>query len=250
VIDVENLVFDHPSGRALYGVGFVVRAGATLALTGPEGSGKSTLMRCIAALDAPTAGRISVAGLDTQDDPRGVHALVGYLPVAFGLYDALSARQCLTYAARARGVEAADLEAAVALAAERVGLGATLNRLAGELPPGGRRRLGLAQAIVHSPRVLLLDRAADGLEGLARLAFDDLIRTLAATGVTTVLSATSVSDLHDICTEVLELDAGRMVDDGVRRLPPRPPAASAAEAEVEPESEPRPDDDIPPTPPS
>src|SRR5689334_23518945 len=104
VITVENVVYDYPSQRALHGDSFAVEAGAVLALVGPNGAGKSTLMRCIAALDSPTEGAIRVAGLDTQGDPRGVHAAIGYLPDFFGLYDELSIRRSLTYAARSRGV--------------------------------------------------------------------------------------------------------------------------------------------------
>jgi ABC-2 type transport system ATP-binding protein len=240
MIDAETVVFDHPSGRALHGVGFVVRAGAVAALVGPVGAGKSTLLRCIAALDHPTSGRISVAGLDTQDDPRGVHALIGYLPDAFGLYQALSLRQCLAYAARARGVPEPEVEAAIARAAERVGLAGELDWLAGELPPPARVRLALGQAIVHSPRVLLLDQPLAGLQGFARDAMAGLVRRLAAGGVTALISAIELDELDDICTDVLRLEAGRLVDGGVLRLPPqppRPPPAEAPEAET-PEAEP------------
>ena len=168
MIDVEGLVFDYPSGRALHGVSFVVRPGAVMALVGPNGAGKSTLMRCIAALETPGAGRISVVGLDTQRDPRGVHAALGYLPDAFGLYDALSVRQCLLYAARSRGVDAADASAATELAASEVGLTERLDQRAGELSRGLRQRLAIAQAVVHRPRVLLLDEPAAGLDPAAR----------------------------------------------------------------------------------
>ncbi len=223
MIDAETVVFDHPSGRALHGVGFVVRAGAVVALTGPSGAGKSTLLRCIAALDHPTSGRISVAGLDTQDDPRGVHALVGYLPDAFGLYDALSVRQCLAYAARARGVPEAEVEPALARAAEQVGLLGELDWRAGELPPPARTRLALGQAVVHSPRVLLLDQPLAGLEGYARDAMAALMRRLALGGVTALISAHALSELDEICTDALTLADGRLVDGGVTRLPPKPP---------------------------
>ncbi|MGC1301603.1 MAG: ABC transporter ATP-binding protein [Caulobacteraceae bacterium] len=218
MIDAEALVFDYPTGRVLHGVGFVVRAGAVLALVGPEGAGKSTLLRCLAALDGPTRGHISVAGLDTQDDPRGVHGLVGYLPEAAGLYDALTVRQSLTYAARTRGVTAAGTEAAVAFTSARVGLAQALDELAGELAPGPRQRLALGQALVHRPRVLLLDAPMAALEASARAVLVSLIPPLAAVGTTVVISARFLSELGDICTEVLMLEAGRVVGGGVIRL--------------------------------
>src|SRR5579875_2113507 len=100
MIDVENVSYDYPSGRALDGISFVVRPGAVLALVGPNGAGKSTLLRCIAALEPPTEGSISVLGMDVRAEPRGVHAALGYLPDFYGLYDALTVRRSLIYAAR------------------------------------------------------------------------------------------------------------------------------------------------------
>lgn len=107
MIEVEGVVYDYPTARALHRVSFTVEAGTVLALVGPNGAGKSTLMRCIAALDTPTEGTIRVAGLDVEDDPRGVHRTIGYLPDFFGLYDELTVRRALIYAARSRGVAAA-----------------------------------------------------------------------------------------------------------------------------------------------
>ena len=218
MIDVEGLIFDYPSGRALHGVSFVVRPGAVMALVGPNGAGKSTLMRCIAALESPESGHISVVGLDTRRDPRGVHAALGYLPDAFGLYDALSVRQCLLYAARSRGVDPADAGAAIELAAAEVGLTDRLDQRAGELSRGLRQRLAIAQAVVHRPRVLLLDEPAAGLDPAARDALAALIRKFAAGGLTLMVSSHLLSELEDYCTEMLMLEDGRLRGDGVVRL--------------------------------
>ena len=218
MIDIEGLVFDYPSGRALHGLSFVVRPGAVMALVGSNGAGKSTLMRCIAALDTPHAGRISVVGLDTQRDPRGVHAALGYLPDAFGLYDTLSVRQCLLYAARSRGVDAVDAQPAMALAAAEVGLTDRLDQRAGELSRGLRQRLAIAQAVVHRPRVLLLDEPAAGLDPAARDALAALIRRFAAGGMTLMVSSHLLSELEDYSTEMLMLEGGRLRGDGVVRL--------------------------------
>jgi ABC-2 type transport system ATP-binding protein len=222
MIDAENLVFDYPSGRALHGIGFVVRAGAVLALVGPNGAGKSTLMRCIAALDTPTEGVVNVAGYDTRKNPREIHAALGYLSDMFGLYDALSVRQALTYAARSRGVPAAETEAAVLAAAARVGLSDRLESLAGELSRGLRQRLAIGQTIVHRPRVLLLDEPASGLDPDARKSLSDLILSLAADGMTIMVSSHILSELDDYCTEMLMLDEGRIVGGGVVAVDGKP----------------------------
>jgi ABC-2 type transport system ATP-binding protein len=218
MIDAENVVYDYPSGRALRGISFVVRAGAVLALVGPNGAGKSTLMRCIAALDVPTEGAITVQGIDTQDDPRAIHASLGYLPDIYGLYDRLSVRRCLIYAARSRGVSPADAPAAAEAAAARVGLSDRMESLAGHLSRGLRQRLGIAQSLVHRPRVLLLDEPASGLDPEARASLSELIRSLAGDGMTVVVSSHILSELKDYCSEMLMLRDGEVVGGGVVRL--------------------------------
>jgi ABC-2 type transport system ATP-binding protein len=196
-------------------VSFVVDKGSVLALVGPNGAGKSTLMRCIAALDRPTEGCIRVAGIDTQEDPRAVHAALGYLPDFFGLYDELSVRRSLVYAARSRGVPAADAEAAALKAAERVELSDRLERQAGELSRGLRQRLAIAQTIVHTPQVLLLDEPAAGLDPEARRSLSDLIRRLAGEGMTILVSSHILAELEDYCTEMLMIRDGRAAGGGV-----------------------------------
>jgi ABC-2 type transport system ATP-binding protein len=234
MIDAENLVFDYPSGRALHGVSFVVRAGAVLALVGPNGAGKSTLMRCLAALDAPTEGSVNVQGYDTRRNPREIHAALGYLSDMFGLYDALTVRQALTYAARSRGVSAAETEAAVLAAAARVGLSKRLENFAGELSRGLRQRLAIAQTIVHKPRVLLLDEPASGLDPDARKSLSDLILSLASDGMTIMVSSHILSELDDYCTEMLMLDEGRIVGGGVVAVDGKPIPMAEDEAETQP----------------
>ncbi|HTI66691.1 MAG TPA: ABC transporter ATP-binding protein [Caulobacteraceae bacterium] len=217
MISARDVIYDYPAARALNGVSFTVAKGAVLALVGPNGAGKSTLMRCIAALDRPTAGTISVAGLDTLAEPRGVHAALGYLPDFFGLYDELSVRRSLVYAARSRGVAEDAAEDAALKAAARVELSDRLERRAGELSRGLRQRLAIAQTIVHTPSVLLLDEPAAGLDPDARRSLSDLIRKLAGEGMTVLVSSHILAELEDYCTEMLMLRDGRAVGGGVVR---------------------------------
>lgn len=215
MIEVRDLVYDYPAHRALNRVSFDVRPGAVLALVGPNGAGKSTLMRCVAALDNPTEGRIAVAGLDTQADPRAVHALLGYLPDFFGLYDDLSVERALTYAARSRGVARDKAAGAVAMAASRVGLTDRLQARAGELSRGLKQRLAIGQTIVHSPKVLLLDEPAAGLDPEARHSLSNLIRQLATEDMTIVVSSHILAELEDYCSEMLMLRDGQVAGEGV-----------------------------------
>jgi ABC-2 type transport system ATP-binding protein len=215
MISAQDVVYDYPAARALHGVSFTIDRGAVLALVGPNGAGKSTLMRCIAALDRPTSGSITVAGLDTHADPRGVHAAIGYLPDFFGLYDELSVRQALTYAARSRGVTEGATADAVAKAAARVELSDRLDKRAGELSRGLRQRLAIAQTIVHSPSVLLLDEPAAGLDPDARRSLSDLIRRLSGEGMTILVSSHILAELEDYSTEMLMIRDGRVAGSGV-----------------------------------
>src|ERR1700755_3447199 len=101
MIEIRSLVFEYPGHRALHGVSLSVARGAITALVGPNGAGKTTLLRCMAALETPYSGRVVIDGMETREAPRAIHAVLGYLPDFFGLYDALSVRRCLSYAARA-----------------------------------------------------------------------------------------------------------------------------------------------------
>ncbi|MFN3521146.1 MAG: ABC transporter ATP-binding protein [Phenylobacterium sp.] len=215
MIEVRDVVYDYPTARALHGVSFSVEPGAVLALVGPNGAGKTTLLRCIAALDAPTEGRIAVAGMDTQRDPRAVHAALGYLPDFYGLYEELSVRRCLLYAARSRGVGEADAPRAAEAAAARVQLSDRLDARAGALSRGLRQRLAIAQTIVHQPKVLLLDEPAAGLDPEARRSLSELILRLAAEGMTIVVSSHILAELEDYSTRMLMLRDGRAAGGGV-----------------------------------
>ena len=225
MILVSDVVYDYPAARALHGVSFELKPGAVMALVGPNGAGKSTLMRCIAALDAPMGGAITVAGMDTQTAPRGVHAALGYLPDFFGLYDELSVRRSLVYAARSRGVAEGEAEAAAAKAAARVDLSDRMDKRAGELSRGLRQRLAIGQSIVHGPRALLLDEPAAGLDPEARASLSGLIKTLAAEGMTILVSSHILAELEDYATEMLMLKNGRVAGDGVVKLGEPAPGA-------------------------
>jgi ABC-2 type transport system ATP-binding protein len=226
MIVVRDVAYDYPSARVLHAVSFEAPEGSVLALVGPNGAGKTTLMRCMAALDAPAEGSISIAGVDTRADPRAVHAALGYLPDFFGLYDELTVRQSLVYAARSRGVPPGTADGAALSAAERVQLSDRLDVKAGQLSRGLRQRLAIAQTIVHGPRVLLLDEPAAGLDPEARRALSDLIRRLAGEGMTIVVSSHILAELEDYSTRMLMLREGRVVGDGVVAAGEPDPSAS------------------------
>lgn len=211
-VEVRDVVFDYPSGRALDGVSFRVERGAICALVGPNGAGKTTLLACIAALRAPFSGAIVVDGIDAVESPRECHARLGYLCDFFGLYEQLSVRQCLAHAAAMRAVPAARLDAAVDEAIARLELDEHADTRAGALSRGWRQRLGIAQAIIHRPSVLLLDEPASGLDPEARHGLAALMRRLRDDGMTLMVSSHILAELEDYTTEMLILRAGRIVD--------------------------------------
>lgn len=208
MIEVRDLVFEYPSGRALDGISLSVEPHAITALVGPNGAGKTTLLRCIAALETPYGGHVTVGGLDTRRNPRAIHERLGYLPDFYGLYDALSVRRCLIYAARAHGIAAGAAGAAAAEAAARVGLSDRLEQAAGTLSRGLRQRLAIAQAIVHRPAVLLLDEPAAGLDPEARRDLSRLLLALQRDGMTLLVSSHILAELEDYSSRMIIIDHG------------------------------------------
>ncbi|MBC6439917.1 MAG: ABC transporter ATP-binding protein [Rhodospirillales bacterium] len=212
VIDVENLVFDYPTTRALCDVSFKVARGSVTALVGPNGAGKTTLLRCMAALDTPYSGRVLIDGTDGHEDPRTIHRKIGYLSDSFGLYDELTVRQCLRHAVALHGIGGADETSAVARVVGQLDLGELTEKRAGELSRGQRQRLAIAQSIVHKPELVLLDEPASGLDPLARMALSELLLGLRADGMTLIVSSHILAELEDYCTDVLVIDRGRVVE--------------------------------------
>jgi len=210
MIQIRDLVFEYPGHRALADVSLTIARGAITALVGPNGAGKTTLLRCMAALETPYAGSVTIDGLDTREAPRAIHARLGYLPDFFGLYDALSVRRCLHYAARAHGIGSSHAAQAVQTAAARVGLSDRLEQAAGALSRGLRQRLAIAQAIVHQPAVLLLDEPAAGLDPQARRDLSQLLLSLRDGGMTLVVSSHILAELEDYSDRMVIVDHGRI----------------------------------------
>jgi len=224
---VDALAYEYPGVRALDGVSFALESGTVTALVGPNGAGKTTLLRCLAGLDSPLEGRIAVAGVDVLESPREAHRHLGYLSDFFGVYESLTVAQCLHHAGAIQGVAAAALPAAVEGTAKRLGLADRLAQAAGTLSRGLRQRLAIGQALIHGPRLLLLDEPAAGLDPEARHALAGLFRSLQSEGMTLVVSSHILAELDEYSTHMLVLREGRVVEhralapaggDGRRRI--------------------------------
>lgn len=212
VVQVRELVYDYPTARALFGVSLDIEPGSINALVGPNGAGKTTLLRCLAALETPYSGSVFVDGLNVEDHPRDIHKRLGFLQDFFGLYDDLTVRQCLDHHAAAHGVSWVERPAAVEQSAERLGLADRLNQKAGTLSRGLRQRLAVAQAIIHRPKLLLLDEPASGLDPEARQDLSGLLVTLRDEGMTLIVSSHILAELQDYSTHMMIMRDGRIVE--------------------------------------
>lgn len=211
MIKVENLVFDYMTKRALHGLSFEIEKGSIIALIGPNGAGKTTLMRCLAGLVKPFSGDIYINGINVPENSRTAHKHVSYLSDVFGLYDNLTARQCLRYAALAFDVPQDEIGARIAETAEQLDLTAHLDNYAGNLSRGLRQRLAIALGIIHKPEFIILDEPASGLDPEARLELSKLFVSLKEQGHTLLISSHILAELEDYATGVIVLNAGRII---------------------------------------
>jgi ABC-2 type transport system ATP-binding protein len=210
MIDVQDLVYEYPNKRALDGVSFKIAPGSITALVGPNGAGKTTLLRCLAALEPPYSGTVKIDGIDTTHDPRKIHELLGYLPDFYGLYDELTVWQSLYFAARSHRLPPDAAETAAAEAAAATGLSDRLGQRASELSRGLRQRLAIGQAIVHRPKVVLLDEPAAGLDPDSRRSLAALLVRLRDGGMTLIVSSHILAELDDYATEMLIIKDGKL----------------------------------------
>jgi ABC-2 type transport system ATP-binding protein len=233
LVEIRDLVFEYPGFRALHGVSAEIAAGTITALVGPNGAGKTTLLRCLAALDQPYQGTIHLDGLDIHEHPRDGHRMMGYLSDFFGLYDNLTVRQCLTHRARIHALDAE--EEAIAWAADAVRLTDRLGHKAGDLSRGLRQRLAIGQAIIHKPKLLMLDEPASGLDPEARQDLADLLTALRGMGITIVVSSHILAELEAYSSHMLIIDQGRILEHAptgtAAAAPDRPVAIALSLAE-------------------
>lgn len=212
LVEIRDLVYEYPGFRALHNLCATIPKGTITALVGPNGAGKTTFLRCLAALEAPYSGTINLDGLNIHSDPRLSHTQMGYLSDFFGLYDDLTVEQCLSYRAYAQELVADQASDAIAWAAESVNLTDRLGQKAGELSRGLRQRLAIGQAIIHKPKLLLLDEPASGLDPEARDDLAKLLTQLRDGGMTIVVSSHILAELEAYSSHMLIIDKGHIVD--------------------------------------
>lgn len=211
---VANSLSKHYGPRvAVDSVSFEVGAGELVGFLGPNGAGKTTTMRVLTGYLPASGGTAVVAGHDVFEAPMEVKRRVGYLPESPPLYPELSVGDYLSFCAELRGFRGAERLRRIGAVMERVGLDGWERRVLGTLSKGYRQRVGLAQALLHDPPVLILDEPTSGLDPTQLLGIREVIRSLAGTH-TVVLSSHFLSEVEALCPRVLVISRGRLLADG------------------------------------
>jgi ABC-2 type transport system ATP-binding protein len=209
VIEVEHLTKCYGALCAVDDVSFTVGRGEVVALLGPNGSGKSTLMRCLIGFFSPTAGRVRIGGVDVAQRPVVARRQIGYLPEHVMLYPELTVRRYLHFVAGVKGLTGAPRRAAVDEVVGQCALADVVDRQTGKLSKGYRQRVGLAQALLGDPEVLVLDEPTVGLDPVQTVELRDLVRGLR--GRTVLLSTHILSEAATLCSRVAILKQGRLL---------------------------------------
>jgi ABC-2 type transport system ATP-binding protein len=210
-IVVEHVARSFGSVQAVRGMTFHARPGRVTGLIGPNGAGKTTLLLMLASLLAPDAGSIRVDGADPMRDAKAVRRAMGWMPDVLGTWRALSPEQILVTVGRLHGLtRAAARERAVELIVD-ARLEELAHRPSRVLSRGQQQRLGLARALVHRPRVLLLDEPAAGLDPTSRVELRGLLREFAAAGGTVLISSHDLSELDEMADDAVFVDRGEVV---------------------------------------
>jgi ABC-2 type transport system ATP-binding protein len=200
---------------AVNNVSFTVNRGEVLGFLGLNGAGKSTTMQIISGVLTPSSGSVSIAGFDIMDAPRRAKSQLGFLPEQPPLYHDLTVDEYLEYAARLRGINRSNIKSALDHSKQRCGLEQVGGRLIKNLSKGYQQRVGIAQAIIHTPAVIILDEPTSGLDPVQIREIRELIKELGRDH-SVILSTHILPEVQTVCDRVLIIHEGRLVFD--RRL--------------------------------
>jgi ABC-2 type transport system ATP-binding protein len=216
MIAVEGLTKSFGPRVAVDHVSFKVKRGEVLGFLGPNGAGKSTTMKMITGFLAPTTGRVEVCGFDIERDPIPAKRRIGYLPEGAPAYPDMTPASFLDFVARIRGFSGAERSRRIAEAASKTQIAQVFNQPIDTLSKGFKRRVGLAQALLHDPEVLILDEPTDGLDPNQKHEVRTLIRAMAADKAI-VISTHILEEVDAVCTRAMVIAEGRIVADGTPR---------------------------------
>ena len=213
MIEVSHLTKQYGNHLAVGDVSFTVADGQICGLLGPNGAGKSTIMNILTGYLSATSGQVTVAGHPLPEEADAAKACVGYLPEQPPLYPEMTVQEYLTFAAELKGVQKAERKEQVRRAARRTGLEAVLPRLIRSLSKGYKQRVGIAQALLGSPRLIILDEPTVGLDPAQVIEIRKLIRELGRAH-TVILSSHILSEVQAVCQQILILSKGHLAAAG------------------------------------
>ena len=233
MIKVEGLTKRYARNVAVDNISFEVEKGQIVGFLGPNGAGKTTTMRVLTCFLPPTSGTASVAGYDVIEQPMEVKKRIGYLPETPPVYPEMEVSEYLTFVGRLKGIPSADIARRVDEVVGRCAVGDVRNKLIGKLSKGYKQRVGLAQAIIHNPDVLILDEPTSGLDPKQIIEIRELLRQLAGEH-TIILSTHILSEVEHSCERVIIITQGRLVAiDSVANLTNRLRGSEAVALEVD-----------------
>src|SRR5215472_12226068 len=233
MIKVEGLTKRYARTVAVDNISFEVEKGQIVGFLGPNGAGKTTTMRILTCFLPPSEGKANVAGFDVVESPMEVKRRIGYLPEPPPVYPEMDVDEYLDFAGRLKGISRGDIKRRVDDSVAKCALGDVSKKLIGKLSKGYRQRVGLAQAIIHNPDVLILDEPTSGLDPKQIIEIRELLRALAGDH-TIILSTHILSEVEQSCERVIIISQGKLVAiDSVANLTNRLRGSEAVALEIE-----------------
>ena len=209
-ISAESLTRSFPGVRAVDGLSFEVYPGEIFGLVGPDGAGKTTTMRMLAGILPPDSGRANVAGRDVVRDPEGAKHALSYMPQRFGLYEDLTVDENIRFYADLFGIRKVERDQRSAQLLQAAGMSEFRARMAGKLSGGMKQKLGLVCALIHHPKVILLDEPTTGVDPVSRRDFWRILYELVSEGVA-ILTSTAYLDEAERCHRVALMHQGKLL---------------------------------------
>jgi ABC-2 type transport system ATP-binding protein len=212
MIEAKSLCKSYGNFKAVDGLSFTVVAGQVLGFLGPNGAGKSTTMKMLTGFLIPTSGTALINGIDVVENSVAARKNIGYLPEDAPSYGEMTVRQFLCFVARARLIDKADVETSVDRAIVRLNLSEVIHQAIETLSKGFKRRVGLAQAIIHDPKILILDEPTDGLDPNQKREVRKLIRNMAKDKII-IISTHILEEVAAVCNRVMIIAHGKLLAD-------------------------------------
>jgi ABC-2 type transport system ATP-binding protein len=211
MLKIHDLQKTYGKFRALNGLNMEVEAGALYGLVGPNGAGKTTTIRILTGLLLPDGGSVEVDGIDALREPQKTKGLIGYVPDEVGIYDNLKVWEYLEFFSACYGMEGLMARKRAMTLLEQVGLSGKEDFFVDSLSRGMKQRLCLARALLHDPKVLIMDEPTNGLDPRTRMEFRDMLKELNEFGKTILISSHILPELAELCTDVGIIDEGKMI---------------------------------------